>query len=211
MILTRILSATLTFTTMIATTACTTPGRVVVRSKPESASVYVLDKNSGQAALLGKTPMTFNRNDHSREGSDLIQLRIEKEGYEPRYAAVTSFGREATYLDVAMVQPLIAKGEIREAFEQSRRLMEEINRLLINKRFTEALIASEKILQLDPKNAEGHAVKGSVLYLMKDYDGANSAWTHALELNPSFDTVREGLIRLSNERPSRAPAASGGE
>ena len=191
-------------------TACTTPGKVVVRSKPEQASVYFLDQKSGQAALIGKTPMAFDRRQHAVDGQDLIQLRLEREGYEPRYAAVTTFGRETTYLDVTMVQPLVAKGEVREAFEQSRRLMEETNRMLLNKRFSEALISVEKVLQLDPKNAEAHAAKGSVLYLMKDYDGANSSWTRALELNPSFDTVRESLIHLTNERPSRGAASTGG-
>lgn len=189
---------------------CTTPGKVVVRSKPEAASVYLLDQKSGQAALIGKTPMSFDRKERASEGSDLIQLRIEKEGYEPRYAAVTTFGTEATYLDVQMQTPLLAKGEVREAFEKSRQLMEDVNRFLLSKRYTEALMAIEKVLQLDPKNAEGHAAKGSILYLMKDYEGATSSWTHALERNPSLDAVRESLIQLGNERPSRAPAGTGG-
>lgn len=185
-------------------------GQVVVRSQPGQASVYYLDPKSGQGALIGKTPLTFAREEHARESSELIQLRIEKEGYEPRYAAVTAFGRETTYLDLTLVQPFVAKGELREAFEQARRGMEETNRLLLAKRYSEALIAVEKVLQLDPKNAEAQAAKGSVLYLMKDYEGASSSWTRALELNPSFDSVRESLIQLSNERPSRAPAATGG-
>ena len=185
-------------------------GAVVVRSQPPQASVYFIDSKTGQGALIGKTPLTFQRGDHAIAGNDLIQLRVEREGYEPRYAAVTAFGRETTYLDLVLSQPLVAKPDIREAFEQSRRLMEEANRLLLNKRFSEALMAVEKILALDPKNAEGHAAKGSVLYLMKDYDGAVSAWTRALELNPSFDSVRESLIQLSNERPSRGAASVGG-
>lgn len=190
--------------------ACTTPGKVVVRTTPENASVYFLDPKSGQAALIGKSPMTFDRRDHTHEGTDLIQLRVEKEGYDPRYAAVTAFGRETAYVDLTLKTPLVAKGELREAFEQSRRLMDETNRMLLNKRYSEALMSVEKILQLDPKNAEAHAAKGSVLYLMKDYEGAETAWTRALELNPSFDSVRESLIHLSNERPSRGTASVGG-
>ncbi len=185
-------------------------GAVVVRTTPPNATVYYLDQKTGQGALVGKTPLTFNRHDHATEGNELIQLRIEKEGFEPRYAAVTAFGSETTYLDLTLQQPLVAKGELREAFEQSRRLMDEVNRLLLSKRFTEGLIAVEKVLELDPKNADAHAAKGSVLYLMKDYDGANSSWIHALELNPGMDSVRESLIQMSNERPSRSPAQTGG-
>jgi hypothetical protein len=190
--------------------SCTTPGKVVVRSKPESASVYFLDGKSGQSALVGKTPLTFDRSTAKQDGNDLIQLRIEKDGFEPRYAAVTAFGQETTFLDLTLQQPMIAKGEVRAAFEESRKLMEETNRLLLNKRYSEALMSVEKMLQLDPKNAEAHAAKGSVLYLMKDYDGASSSWTHALELNPAFDNVRESLIHLTNERPSRGAASVGG-
>jgi hypothetical protein len=190
--------------------SCTTPGKVVVRSKPENATVYFLDGKSGQSALVGKTPLTFDRSNANPNGNELIQLRIEKDGFEPRYAAVTAFGQETTFLDLTLQQPMVAKGEVRAAFEESRHLMEEVNRLLLNKRYSEALMATEKMLQLDPKNAEAHAAKGSVLYLMKDYDGASSSWTHALELNAAFDSVRESLIHLSNERPSRGSASVGG-
>ena len=184
-------------------------GQVVVRTTPPSANVYFIDVKTGQTALIGKSPVTFSRKDHAQKESEVIQLRIEKEGYEPRYSAVTAFGRETTYIDMALTQPMLAKGEVREAFEQSRRLMDEVNRLLLGKRFSEALATVEKVIQLDPKNAEAHAAKGSVLYLMKDFDGANSAWTQALLINPAMDSVRENLIELSHERVRREPASTG--
>jgi tetratricopeptide (TPR) repeat protein len=191
--------------------SCASTGQVVVRTDPPDTSVFLVDTQSGQNALLGKTPFSFDREIAEKKGSDVIQLRFEKDGYEPKYSAVASFGQQTTFLDVKMNSISVANGELRKAFELSRTLMNEANRLVLSKRFSEAITRIEKILELDPKNSEAMAAKGSVLYLMKDLEGAKIAWTKALELNPSDEGVRSSLVDLNLQNSmSRLPASEGG-
>jgi Flp pilus assembly protein TadD len=91
--------------------------------------------------------------------------------------------------------------------------MIEANRLAAAKRFSEALVRVEKVLETDPKNDEAYAAKGSLMYLMKDYEGAQGAWRKALELNPSNDMVRASLVdlNLNMDAPNRSPAGAEGQ
>jgi hypothetical protein len=190
--------------------ACSTTSKVVVRSEPIDAKVYLVDTSTGQNALIGNTPISFDRGNKSKDGKDVLQLRVEKDGFEPRYTAIAAFGGETTFVDVKLNSLSVANEEIRKSFELSRSLLLEANRLVMAKRFSEALTRTEKILELDPKNADAHAAKGSILYLMKDNDGARQAWTRALEINPSFEGVRSSLIDLSLQDVDRSPASNGG-
>lgn len=187
---------------------CATSGSVVVRTEPPQAKVYFVDSVSGQTALLGETPLTFDRREQAK-GKDVIQVRIEKEGFEPKYAAVASFGGETTFVDVKLNSTANASGDIRKAFEASRGMMLEANRLVSAKRFSEALVRIEKVIEIDPRNSEAHAAKGSVLFLMKDLEGAKTSWTRALEINPGYEIVRSSLIEL-NLQGVRSPAGAGG-
>ena len=67
-----------------------------------------------------------------------------------------------------------------------------------------------RIFQGDPRSAEALAARGSILYLMKDFDGARNSWSQSLELNPSQASVREALLDLSVQiNGSRLPAGAG--
>lgn len=180
--------------------SCAHKGKVVVRTNPPDALVYLIDLRTGQNALLGKTPYSFDRIEKSKQNennSDILQLRIEKDGFEPQYTAVTAFGGETTYLDVQLQTVGQSTQKVKKAFEESRALLQEALRLILSKRYSDALFKIEKIIEMDPKNSEAYAAKGSVLYLMKDLEGAKTSWTKALELNPSNDTVRACLLDLN--------------
>jgi hypothetical protein len=189
--------------------ACSSTGSVVVRSTPLGAKVFVVSPKSGQAALIGQTPLSFSRSEHMAKGSDVIQLRIEKDGFQARTPAVAAFGGKTTYLDVELAPLSVAKSEIRDSFEQVRAAMSNMNRLVHAQRYLDALSEVDRVIALDPKNAEAHAARGSVLYLMKDREGAARAWEKALELNPGYDSVRSSLIELNLDMRNREPAKEG--
>jgi tetratricopeptide (TPR) repeat protein len=190
------------------TISCASTSQVIVRSQPVDATVYFVDTKTGQNAFLGKTPLTIEKENYQQQG-EVIQLRVEKDGFEPKYTAVASFGGQTTFLDIRLNTVSQGKSEMRQAFEASRVLLAEANRLVIIKRFSEALSKVEKILEMDPKNADAYSAKGSILYLMKDFDGAEQSWTRALELNPSLQQVRTAIIDLNLNRPDRNPASTG--
>lgn len=192
----------------LSAVACTSTGSVVVRSQPPAAKVYYIDMESGQSALIGETPLTFNRRDHAK-GKDVIQLRVEKEGFQSAYSAVASFSGETSFVDLKLATLQSAKAEVQQAFDAARSLLAEANRLVLGQRFSEALARVEKVIELDPRNAEALAAKGSVLFLMKDLEGARDSWTRSLELNPAQSSVRESLLDLSVQlNGSRMPASN---
>jgi hypothetical protein len=195
--------------TMILVTGCASTGSVVVRSEPPAAKVFYVDLDSGQSALMGETPLTFERREHAK-GRDVIQLRLEKEGFQSTYSAVASFAGETTFVDVKLPSIMSAKAEVQQAFDASRSLLVEANRLVLAQRYSEALARIEKVIELDPRSAEALAAKGSVLFLMRDFEGARQAWTSSLELNPSQASVREAMLELSIQLSGgRMPASSG--
>ncbi len=192
---------------------CSSTGAVVIRSEPPLAKVFYVDSDSGQSALIGETPLSFDREQHAK-GKDVIQLRVEKEGFQSAYSAVASFSNQTTFVDLKLASVQNAKEDIQKAFEAARTLLGEANRLVMGQRFSEALARVEKVIELDPKNAEALAAKGSILFLMKDLEGARNSWTRSLELNPSQGSVREALLDLSVQmNTNRAPASqsSGGQ
>ncbi|MBS1985200.1 MAG: PEGA domain-containing protein [Bdellovibrionales bacterium] len=176
---------------------CSSSGGVVVRSVPAGAKVYALDPKTGEGALIGETPLSFDKRTQAPEGVDVIQLRLEKEGYQSKNTAIAVFGSGTTYLDMILQSGAVTKGEIRESFDLVRAHDRRMNELVLENRYAEALAEAEQILKLDPKNAETFAAKGSILFLMKDVDGARSAWSQALALNPGNEEVRNALLDLN--------------
>jgi Flp pilus assembly protein TadD len=80
---------------------------------------------------------------------------------------------------------------------------------VLGQRYSEALARVEKVIELDPRSAEALAAKGSILFLMRDFEGARDSWTRSLELNPSQASVREALLDLNIQlNVSRAPASN---
>jgi lipoprotein NlpI len=202
----------LIFVSSLMLTACSSLGTVVVRSNPPEANVFLFDSTTGQNSVLGKTPLTFSKNVGKATKSEVLQIRIEKDGFEAKQASIAAFGRQTTYVDIKLSSVLGANAELHRAFEVNRQLMLEANRLAASKRYADALTRVDKVLETDPKNDEAHAARGSILYLMKDFDSAQSAWRKALEINPGNDLVRASIVdlNLGLKDKNRSPASTGG-
>lgn len=198
---------------VLSLASCVSAGSVVVESSPAEANVFLLDSKTGTSSLIGKTPLTFSKELAKDKDSDIFQLKLEKEGFESKHTSVASLGHETTFLNIQMSSVLSSNSELRKAFEVNRQLLNEASRLAMNKRFSEALLRIEKILETDPKNDDAFAAKGSLLYLMKDYSGAEQAWKASLQLNPANENVRSSLVDLniSTDAAQRKPAASSSE
>jgi tetratricopeptide (TPR) repeat protein len=190
--------------------SCVSKGTVVVESNPQAANVFWIDRNTGTTSLLGQTPLTFSKNLAKDKNADIFELKFEKEGYESKLTSVASLGQETTFLNVQLSSTLSANSELRKSFELNRQLLAEATRLATNKRFSEALVRVEKILETDPKNDEALAAKGSLHYLMKDYENAELAWKKSLDLNPSNESVRSSIVdlKISIDSAQRLPAGS---
>ncbi len=189
---------------------CATRGTVVVDSNPADTKVFWIDMKTGQSALLGQTPFTFKKDVIENNQSEVIQLKFEKEGFESKFTSVATFGQETTFLNIELQSLEKASTEIKKAFDANRQLLQDATRLAAEKRFSESLTRIEKILENDPNNDEALAAKGSLLFLMKDYGGAEQAWKRSLQLNPDNESVRSALIdlNLGKSASQRRPANS---
>ncbi len=81
-------------------------------------------------------------------------------------------------------------------------LMYQAQRLATLGQYQRSLGLIEQAIGQDPERASLHAVRGSVLFKLKDYAEAEAAWTKALELDPSAYDVKTSLDWLKKRRAS---------
>ncbi len=79
------------------------------------------------------------------------------------------------------------RAEARELFPENQGiLIDEINELLANDKQEDAIDLLTEAITNEPEKAEYHFVLGTAKDKMKDYEGAQSAYEKAIELNPEY-------------------------
>ena len=77
---------------------------------------------------------------------------------------------------------------------------EEAQRLFYANNYPGALKAIHNALRIMPTAVQGFKLKGSILYKMKDKQGALKAWQAALELDPKAEDVRKSIASLKRSK-----------
>lgn len=77
---------------------------------------------------------------------------------------------------------------------------EEAQRLFYANNYAGALKAVHNALRIIPTAVQGFKLKGSILYKMKDKQGALKAWQAALELDPKAEDVRKSIESLKRSK-----------
>jgi len=65
--------------------------------------------------------------------------------------------------------------------------------------YFKSLSAINRALKVSPNNAVANAIKGSIYYQLGDKKQANIYWRTALKLDPSLDSVKNGIKSLGLE------------
>lgn len=71
--------------------------------------------------------------------------------------------------------------------------------LFYEREYFKSLTAINRALKASPNNAVANAIKGSIYYQLGDKKQANIYWKTALRLDPSLDSVRNGIKSLGLE------------
>ncbi len=71
--------------------------------------------------------------------------------------------------------------------------------LFYDREYFKSLSAINKALKASPNNAVANAIKGSIYYQLGDKKQANIYWRTALKLDPSLDSVKNGIKSLGLE------------
>ena len=74
--------------------------------------------------------------------------------------------------------------------------LQEAQRLFSERRYEQALAEINKSVDAAPNMALAYAVRGSIYYMLRQYQDAKVSWEKALELDPSMDNVRAILYRM---------------
>jgi len=79
------------------------------------------------------------------------------------------------------------RAEARQLFPENQGiLIDEINEMLAGEKQEEAIGLLEEAIANEPEKAEYHFVMGTAKDKMKDYEGAQTAYEKAIELNPEY-------------------------
>jgi tetratricopeptide (TPR) repeat protein len=74
--------------------------------------------------------------------------------------------------------------------------LQEAQKLFSERRYPQALAEINKSVDSAPNMALAYAVRGSIYYMLRQFQEAKSSWEKALELDPSMDNVRAILYRM---------------
>jgi tetratricopeptide (TPR) repeat protein len=149
--------------------------RYSIKSDPSDATVYLNEK------AIGRTPLEIRVKDLPLEEN--LQLNFVKINYGELKTVVPgprigSLGEE--------IVVRIPKQESQTDLV-NRRMAQILNAhtLAIHNHFAEAIQAIDQVLAEDPKLVAAQLLKASVMFLGKNYAGAQTQYEKVLELDPS--------------------------
>jgi PEGA domain len=164
-------------------------GKYVIKSEPSDVNVYLNDK------LVGKTPLNIPMKDLPEEGN--LQFNFVKENYG-EIKTIVPGPRIATLGEDIVVR--IPKQE--NTTELINRRMAEIlhaHDLAIHNHISESLESIDRIISEDPKLVSAQLLKATVMFLGKNYSGAEDQYEKVLEMDPSSKEATQ-MIRYLRER-----------
>lgn len=100
--------------------------------------------------------------------------------------------------EIEMLRPIPEQPEKpvdERGLSQANELLFEAQKLYYRGRYREGLRKVESSLHIQ-QTGLGYALKGSFLFVVEDFNGAEEAWERALEINPDLEDVRDALRRL---------------
>lgn len=88
-------------------------------------------------------------------------------------------------MSISVFLPMALFGAVAGAAQSPEDLLAQANAALEARNPAKALELAERLLRIDARNSEAHAVRGQALRLQKDFQGSLAAYNRAIELNPA--------------------------
>lgn len=174
--------------------------KLVIDSEPSGSAIFINDQP------MGKTPLTIDYKKLPYE--DNFELRIEKEGYGSTLAIVTG-PKQASLGEHVHVKIQKAPDETAILNREMERIMES-HRLALAHRFTEATRIADQIILDHPRLLAPQLLRASILFLSKNFAGAEDQYRKILELDPANTEATKMLRYLAGSHLVPARAISGG-
>ena len=155
---------------------------VKIDSHPTDASVYVVFPGQATEREVGKTPIEIDINefDEIRNQGAMVFV-IKKQGYLSQHFVVPNISHTDLKISTSLLPDLPSN------YEEVNKLIAlafKGERLILQKRFSEALKVGEKIRDMNPNIATAYELIGTAQYLQNNLREARYAWIRVLELEP---------------------------
>ena len=179
------------------------PGTIKIRTKSDNAEVE-LEFNVGTDNIVFVMDVS---DDVSviKDGKELVDdeglleedLMVDMEQAEEN---LDLLDKPVEELDIAELSGLQEKPSDRsqDVNEVTSNIVKS-QTLFYEREYLKSLSAINRALKESPNNAVANAIKGSIYYQLGDKKQANIYWKTALKLDPSLDSVRNGIKSLGLE------------
>ncbi len=169
---------------------CTTP-RVVVRSEPPGADVWVQDRISGTKNALGNTPLEVSSTMIDwilgpTNTADFWEILVSKEGFQTaQYYLPRTLGKTIVGFTVKLV-PGVDDQRARAVVER----LFAAQKFAVKGDFEKAHREVDGVLLTWPRFPRALAMRGSVFLLQRKYHDALEAFENALEVDGDLEEAR---------------------
>lgn len=181
--------------------ACSSSGKLSVKSNPSDATVKVYEQN-GDIKEIGRTPLSINF-DEVFSRSKNIKLIIEKQNFASEKIILTKPAIQTNYdisLSLIRDESSSSQQETQKKYQIiATRIAEAYEKIQQkNLRAAESILA--RFLEEFPNISVGYDLLGNVYYIMGDKDAALSQYLKADEINPNNFERKRIIDRLKSRR-----------
>ena len=166
-------------------------GTVSIISSPLGAEIEIIKPGKEIGEPLGKTP--FEKDLASlleliNEGT--VILVVKKRGYEPQRFVIPNIPNGDLRIESFLLPNLPSN------YKEVNTIISKVlaaERFIIENQLDEAERVANEILEVNSNVASAHEIKGTILFLQKNFSKSRMAWIRALELDPN-NPEAEGML-----------------
>ncbi len=155
----------------------TKTSQTTINTDPLGTSVYTV--KGQEKVLLGQTPFSFNWNDFVKDQDTVIQIALEKKGYEETFLFLNEQFKK-TDIEIklnAIKQQDVVVDDVLDFFIA---IQSEVR----NKNYEVALTKSKNLIEKFPNSKVVNELIGSIYYLMNQPQNALSYYERAILAEP---------------------------
>lgn len=176
---------------------------IQINSQPSGAKVEVLDPESNEMIVLGKTPLNVSGKSIKEvllKEHDFLSFKVSTPGYIVENLIIdTKLRKHVSYkTNLKKVEAWNDKNSNLSSVVANQLTMQvqEINQEIIKKDFKSALSKTQGLIKQYPKAHVYYDMKGSIHYLMGNKEESLASYKKSLLLNPDNIKSKEMIVRI---------------
>jgi tetratricopeptide (TPR) repeat protein len=193
--------------TLIALAGCASS--LKVKTDPIDTEIYVLNRKTGEKKPLGKGPLEISAAEVRKKvgeeirAGDYFELNVEKSGYIPEklLVPVSKSGFMITSLEVTL-----KKSDLEKQASTAKGALAHLvlaQRFASHGEFDRAQIQVDQLLADFPDFPRALSMRGSILYLQKNYDESLKWYEKAVAADPNMEDAVKMMSKIRSQQKER--------